>query len=46
MKKDIENFYKDFDEKLEKIEKRLKRSSEGLETQPIIFNYDEVSFLY
>ena len=46
MKRDIINFYYEIDEKIEKIEKKLKRSNKKLKIKPVIFNYDEVPFWY
>ena len=46
MRKNLEDFYYEVDEKLEKIEKKLKRQILDLEIKPVIFNYDEVPFWY
>ncbi len=46
MKKDLEEYYEEVDEKLEKITKKLKREDPKTKLKPVIFNYDEVPFWY
>ena len=44
MKPELEDFYYGVDKKLEKIKGKLKRQK--IETNPVIFNFDEVPFWY
>jgi hypothetical protein len=46
MKKEIENFYEEFDEKFNKIRKKLIRDDLCEDKEPYIFNFDEVPFWY
>ncbi len=46
MKKDLDKYYEEIDEKLEKITKKLKREDPKTKLKPVIFNYDEVPFWY
>ena len=46
MRKELEQFYEDFDEKMEKITKKLKRKDPKDAREPIIFNFDEVPFWF
>ena len=46
MRKDLEEFYETFDEKMKKIKKKLKRNYPEDNKQPILFNFDEVPFWF
>ena len=42
MKKDLEDFYENFDNKMKRIKRKLKRKYPEDDRKPIIFNFDEV----
>ena len=42
MKKDLEDFYENFDYKMKRIQRKLKRKYPEDDRKPIIFNFDEV----
>lgn len=46
MKKEIEQFYENFDNKMKKIQRQIKRNDSEDKREPIIFNFDEVPFWY
>ena len=46
MKKELEQFYENFDNKMKKIQRKIKRKDSKDKRQPIIFNFDEVPFWY
>ena len=46
MRKEIEDYYEDVDERLEIIEKRIKTVTKDPEIKPVILNFDEVPLWY
>ena len=46
MRKDLEEYYEDFDELYHKIQKKLNRKNSQNIINPIIFNFDEVPLWY
>ena len=46
MKKDLEDFYDNFDKKMNMIKRNLKKQYPKEDRQPIIFNFDEVPFWF
>ena len=46
MRKKIEDYYEDVDERLEIIEKRIKKVTKDPEIKPVILNFDEVPLWY
>ena len=46
MRKDIEDFYEEIDERLGIIEKRIKIKTNDPEIKPVILNFDEVPLWY